>query len=229
MRWTLAILFLSSLCAAQVQGNRPGIIDSALDGNEIIAGTAGVIPWPENIVSGQTVVLCFNTGSTSTFTLADTLSGGAWTTTSKTSTGGSNALDVWMAYKTFGASGPMTVTLTRATGTDFYYMTGARASTGYVIDGAVATNSVGPASGVGTITTSKTTTSNNDLLINCSGGSAFGTHFDTTGGTSATTATEQLGAENAAIPSIGLMMTSIVAAERRHRVTACSAGVCLLA
>lgn len=176
------ILALTASCFAQVQGNRPSVIDSRLDGNAINGGVGGVIVWGESLSAGQTIALCLNTDSTGSFSISDTL-GSTWTMTSHTNTGGSGAIDVWMAYTTLSSSGAETITLTETGGSGVYMMSGARATGLGSIDGAVATATSAPPTGstVSTISTSKATTSNGDILFNCSGGAAFGGHADTPG------------------------------------------------
>ena len=59
MRWLLTFLIVVPTCFAQVQGNRPSVIDAYVDRG--VGNTPGQITWGENVTTGQRIVLCFNT------------------------------------------------------------------------------------------------------------------------------------------------------------------------
>lgn len=198
----LSILLLSVNLCAQVQGNLPNVVDAAIDRTQ----SAGVISWPENIAVNDTVVLCFNTDPSSTFSLADSLDANLWTITAKTTTPAPQAsTDVWMAYKKFSTSGAMTVTLTETSGTGFFYMMGGRFAGLGTIDGSVAIQTAGsPVGNIGTISTTQTTTKNQALLVSCGAASS-----NPTGHLLLPNNTEQVANEATALPSVTPEMTML--------------------
>lgn len=175
---TATILLLASTCFAQVQGNRPTVVDCAQD--RAGGNTPGVILWPESVSANDTIVLGFLTSNTNTFTLADdgAAGAGAWTTTSVTTTPApQNGTDVWMAWKRFSGSGRPTITLTQTSGTGYFYMQGCRYSGLNGTDGSVATATTSnPGGTLATLSTSNTTTTNNDVLVSAMGAGPFGTN-----------------------------------------------------
>jgi len=199
----LIILLCASVASAQIQGNRPTVIDSQLDGGAIIGGTQGVITWQENLALNDTITLCFNTQNDgSTFSLASSPSESITQTSVTTTPAPQTGTNVWMAYFKTATPGAHTITLTETSGTGFYYMSGMRFSGLGSVDGAVATTTTGSTLGVpSTMSTSKTTTTNNDILVNCSGGAPFGTHFNSPGNT------EAPAHEGASSPSISSLIT----------------------
>ncbi len=199
MRWTLAILFLSSLCTAQVQGNLPNASDCQQD--RIIGNTPGVLIWQEPIAIGDTIVLGITAEAGGTFTLADSL-GNTWTQTASTTTPVQTQSKVWMAYTQSAFAGADTVTLTFVSGTTptYYYIMGCRFTGLGAVDGAVVT-ATSTASGVSTISTSNTTTANNDILVSTVGSADFGN------GTLSPSDTEAPDSQGTASPAIRQLMT----------------------
>ena len=204
MKWPVVVL-LASTCFAQVRGNRPNLIDSALDGSEINGGTLGVIAYPESINVNDTLVCAVmvenDTAFSSSFTFADSL-GNSWTATSPTTTPSpAPNTKIWLEYTKSTSSGADTITLTRTSGTDYYsIMCGRFANLGAVDVTATAT-APAPGGVIGTINTSLTTTTNNDLIVNVSTSAAFGSHLNTP------ETTEFIGTEGAASPPVQDLLT----------------------
>lgn len=178
----LRILLMAAYCTmpafAQVQGNRPDVIDAAIDGSSV--NTNGHIAWPENVAINDTLVcgiLVQNDGTTSV-SIADTLAN-TWTRTTPTVTPGVNGpVNISLAYTKSTSAGADSIALTVLAGTGNFALQCARFSNLGAVDGSVATATSGVPTGVGTINTSITTTVNEDLLVNYSAGAEFGSHAD---------------------------------------------------
>lgn len=174
---SLFLVSLSSLALrAQTQGNLPNLKDSAID--SIGGGTHGVITWPEDIVVNDTIVLCINTDQNSgPFAIIDTLAN-TWTCTSPTRTplpeinGYAN-----MCYTKSSSAGADTITYS-IPGHDGQMVGGRFIGLG-AVDGVLqtATDAGNGLGGTGSISTTSTTTVNNDLGISCAGISTANTGF----------------------------------------------------
>ena len=165
-------LLLLTPCFAQIQGNLPNALDCQQD--RAGAATPGIFTWQENIAIGDTIVLGFDTDATSTYSIADSL-GNTWTSTSATQTPAPQPTgNVWMAYTQSAFNGSDTITLTKTGGPGtFFFMLGCRFTGLGAIDGTVATQT-SSATGLSTISTTNTTTNNNDILVNMVGNGPFG-------------------------------------------------------
>jgi len=173
----VVVILLCASAVAQVQGNRPTVVDCAQD--RAGGNTPGVILWPESISANDTIVLGLVTANTNTFTLADdgAAGAGAWTTTSVTTTPApQSGTDVWLAWKRFSGSGKPTITLTQTSGAGYFYMQGCRYVGLNGVDGSPASATTSnPVGTLSTLSTSNTTTTNNDVLVSVISAGPFGT------------------------------------------------------
>lgn len=182
-----ALLLMISTCAfigtshAQVQGNLPNVIDS-LNNDAVTCNGCNQLALPENVAVNDTLDVCVVTHDTNQYSVTDTL-GNTYTLTTTTATPGSGGGEnpptlVYHAYTRSAFSGADTITLNFPgwTGTNqkiavarYQHLNG--------VDGAVATGTfVGNGSGgFGTISTTQTTTVNNDVLSSCGAPGTFGT------------------------------------------------------
>jgi hypothetical protein len=163
-----ALLIFCAMGQAQTQGNLPNVKDAAIDLH--IGGSVGVIPWPEDVAVNDTLVMCMNTPiAGGPFLPTDTLAN-TWTCTTPTQTPApaTNGY-VYMCYTKSTGAGADTIT-TAFPGNNGLMVGGRFIGIG-AVDGALQTATLaGPgAGGTSTISTTNTTTINNDIGISCSG------------------------------------------------------------
>jgi len=205
MRWlatlTLVLIFVG-VSSAQIQGNRPEIIDATQD--TCCGNTSGSITWPENVSSGDTIICGLNTQNDgSTFSIADSTGAPTWTTTATITSPVVTNANAWMAYKSFSGSATVTITLTRTSGTGYFYINCDRYSGLGAADGSPVTNTASGAGGLSTISTSVTTTANNDILVSATISSNFG------GASLAPSNTEGPNYTTIASPAVRLMVSHL--------------------
>lgn len=162
MRFAIALLLVSP-SLAQVQGDLPTLKWSI----QTCANSQpcnGTIVAPENIALNDTMVACIVSLAGATVSISDTLSN-TWTLTSPTATPAPrNTLQVQIAYTKSTSIGADTISLGGTASQHFHI--GVFKNLG-AVDGSVATTTHAGNGAIGTMTTSQTTTTNNDTLVSC--------------------------------------------------------------
>jgi len=171
------ILMLSLPVCAQVQGNRPELIDS-YNSVSLSQTVAGKITLGENVAINDTIDVCVNTfdGAATVYAVTDTL-GNTYTTTAGTATPRPSDTKgfIYHAYTRSGFAGADTITVAQPSPTSTsIFIAVSRYSGLNGVDGAVAIGTRDrPTSGVSALSTSNTTTVNGDLLSSCTGGGVY--------------------------------------------------------
>lgn len=178
MRHLIAYLLLTCSAVAQVQGNLPDILDSvSMEGPSQPATNQIIVP--DNINVGDTIDVCLVIYNNTQYSVTDTL-GNTYTLTTPTTMPRGVAGIVYHAYTQATFSGPDTITVNYPGGNSSNMAMGyARYSGLGSLDGSVAvgTYSGNSGGGIGTVSSTQTTTSNGDLLLSCAGGGQYGTWF----------------------------------------------------
>lgn len=186
MRRLALILVLSLPLAAQVQGNRPELIDSVTSDNGSTYN--GTLTYPEPVSVGDFLDVCVATfdGLNTQYGVTSSL-GNTYTLTAKTqlpNIGGDSRTVIYHAYTVSGFSGTETVTLAIPSPSQTNYRLAIARYRGVAtVDGSVAVSTYNgnAGGGLGTVSTTQTTTTNNDILSTCGAPGAFGTTWMTLG------------------------------------------------
>lgn len=177
MKRLALILVLSLPLAAQVQGNRPELLD-ATNGIFLVQTTPNKIIMPENVAINDTIDVCVNTfdGLATVYGVTDTL-GNTYTTTAGTATPSASDTKgfIYHAYTRSAFAGADTITVAQPSPTTTSILIGVSRYSGLNgVDGAmVAATRNRPTSGLATLSTTNTTTVNGDVLSTCSGAGIY--------------------------------------------------------
>lgn len=176
MRKLFALLLVTPLLA-QVQGNRPELIDS-YNGISLVQTTPNAITLGENVAINDTIDVCVNTfdGLHTVYAVTDSL-GNTYTTTAGTQTPSQTDTKgfIYHAYTRSGSAGADTITVAQPSPTSTSILIGVSRYSGLNgVDGTVATATRDrPTSGVSALTTTNITTVNGAVLSSCIGGGLY--------------------------------------------------------
>ena len=170
-----SILLLASTCLAQVQGNRPELIDSYNGLSLAQTSNPKTIVMGENVAINDTIDVCVNTfdGLQTAYGVTDSL-GNTYTLTTGTPTPSQTDTKgfIYHAYTRSAFAGADTITV--AIPNTSLLIGVSRYSGLNGVDGSVAVATRDrPVAGIATLSTTNTTTVNGDVLSSCTGSGLY--------------------------------------------------------